>query len=129
MVTEHRAHSCRRRCGHVSVSAFPEAVRAPVSYGPRVRAVVAYLLGRQHLPNRRVAETLADLYGLSISTGAIDSIYSEASRRLRGFIAALVAFLRTLPVLQPTRPPTGWGRRTAGCTSCPPPCSLSSTPR
>ncbi len=99
VVTEHRAHTCRCRCGHESTGAFPEAVRAPVSYGPRVRAVVAYLLGRQHIPTRRVAETLADLFGLSISTGAIDSIYSEASRRLRGFIAALVALLRTLPVL------------------------------
>ncbi|MGH9149615.1 MAG: IS66 family transposase, partial [Acidimicrobiales bacterium] len=99
VVTEHRAHACRCQCGHVTVAAFPDGVRAPVSYGPRVRAVVAYLLGRQHLPTRRVAETLADLYGLPISTGAIDSIYSDASRRLRGFIAALVAFLRTLPVL------------------------------
>ncbi len=70
-----------------------------MSYGPRVRAVVAYLLGRQHIPCRRAAETPADLFGLSISTGAIDSIYSDASRRLRGFIAALVAYLRTLPVL------------------------------
>ena len=99
VVTEHRAHTCRCRCGTESTAAFPDAVRAPVSYGPRVRAVVAYLLGRQHIPNRRVAETLADLFGLSISTGAIDSIYSDASRRLRGFIAALVAYLRTLPVL------------------------------
>ena len=99
VVTEHRAHTCACRCGHVSTGAFPDAVRAPVSYGPRVRAVVTYLLGRQHLPTRRVAETLSDLFGLSMSTGAIDSIYTEASRRLRGLIAALVAFLRTLPVL------------------------------
>ncbi len=99
VVTEHRAHACRCRCGHVTAAAFPDGVRAPVSYGPRVRAVVVYLLGRQHLPTRRVAETLADLYGLRISTGAIDSIYSDASRRLRAFIAALVAYLRTLPVL------------------------------
>ncbi|MCA1703142.1 MAG: IS66 family transposase [Actinobacteria bacterium] len=99
VVTEHRAHACRCRCGHLSRAAFPEAVRAPVSYGPRVRAVIAYLLGRQHLPTRRVAETMADLFGLPVSTGAVDSVYAEASRRLRGFIAALVALLRTLPVL------------------------------
>lgn len=98
-VTEHRAHTCRCGCGQVTTAAFPDGVRAPVSYGPRVRAVVAYLLGRQHIPNRRVAETIADLYGLEISSGAIDSIYTEASRRLRGFIAALAAFLATLPVL------------------------------
>lgn len=98
-VSEHRAHRRRCSCGHVSCGAFPDDVRAPVSYGSRVRANVAYLLGRQHLPGRRVAETMADLFGLKISTGAIDAIYSEASRRLKGFIVALVALLKTLPVL------------------------------
>jgi transposase len=98
-VIEHRAHRRRCRCGHVSVGAFPDEVRAPVSYGRRVRASVAYLLGRQHLPGRRVAETMEDLFGLKISTGAIDSIYSEASSRLDGFMTALVAGLKTMPVL------------------------------
>ncbi|MGH9154719.1 MAG: IS66 family transposase [Acidimicrobiales bacterium] len=99
VVTEHRSHSCRCACGHLTRAPFPAEARAPVSYGPRLRAVVAYLLGRQHLPNRRVAEAMADLFGVRISTGAVDAVYSEASRRLRRFIAALVAFLRTLPVL------------------------------
>ena len=98
-VTEHRAHACRCSCGRTTTAAFPATVRSPVSYGPRVRAVVAYLLGRQHIPNRRVAEAMADLFGVPISSGAIDSIYNDASRRLRGFIAAVVALLRSLPVL------------------------------
>jgi transposase len=42
---------------------------------------------------------MAELFGLGISTGAVDAIYAEAGRRLRGFIAALVALLRSLPVL------------------------------
>jgi transposase len=98
-VTEHRAHTYGCSCGYDTTAAFPEAVRSPVSYGPRARAVVAYLLGRQHIPNRRVAEAMADLFGLEISTGAIDSIYAEAGRRLKGFIVALVALLKSLPVL------------------------------
>jgi transposase len=97
--TEHRAHSYLCSCGHETTAAFPDGVRAPVSYGPRARAIVAYLLGRQHLPNRRVAEAMEDLFGLSLSTGAVDSVYAEAGRRLRVFIAALVALLKTLPVL------------------------------
>ena len=99
VVTEHRAHARRCGCGAVTVASFPDGVRAPVSYGPRARATVAYLLGRQHLPTRRVAEAMADLFGLRISTGAVDAIYSDASRRLRDFIGALVALLRSLPVL------------------------------
>ena len=58
---------------------------------------MAYLLGRQHIPNRRVAEAMADLFGLEISTGAVDSIYAEAGRRLKGFIVALVALLKEPP--------------------------------
>lgn len=98
-VTEHRAHEHRCGCGHLTKAPFPAGVSAPVSYGPRARAVIVYLLARQHLPVRRVAETMSDLFGLPISTGTVDSIYTEAARRLTGFIAALVALLRTLPVL------------------------------
>jgi transposase len=99
ITTEHRAHSFGCACGHETTGAFPDNVRAPVSYGPRTRAVVAYLLGRQHIPNRRVAEAMSELFGLEISTGAVDSIYAEAARRLKGFIATLVTLLRSLPVL------------------------------
>jgi transposase len=49
--TEHRAHSYLCSCGHETTAAFPDGVRAPVSYGPRARAIVAYLLGR-HDPVR-----------------------------------------------------------------------------
>ncbi len=98
-VTEHRAHTYGCGCGQETTAAFPAAVRAPVSYGPRVRAVVAYLLGRQHIPNRRAAEAMADLFDLDISSGAVDSIYADAGRRLKVFVVALVALLKSLPVL------------------------------
>ncbi|MGH9171653.1 MAG: IS66 family transposase [Acidimicrobiales bacterium] len=70
-----------------------------MSYGPRARAIVAYLLARQHVPNRRVAEAMREMFGLEISIGAVDAVYAEAGRRLRGFVAALVAVLKSLPVL------------------------------
>ncbi|MCA1703081.1 MAG: IS66 family transposase [Actinobacteria bacterium] len=100
VVTEHRAQTRRCRCcGKDTTASFPEAVRAPVSYGPRVRAIVVYLLARQHVPVQRTAEAMADLFGVPLSTGTVDAVYNDASRRLGGFIAALVAWLRTLPVL------------------------------
>lgn len=100
VVTEHRAETRRCGCcGNTTAATFPEAVRAPVSYGPRVRAIVVYLLARQHVPVQRAAEAMADLFGVKLSTGTVDAIYSDAGRRLRGFVAALVALLRSLPVL------------------------------
>jgi transposase len=99
VVTEHRAQTRLCSCGQATTAPFPQGVRAPVSYGPRVRAVVCYLLARQHIPVERCAEAMADLFGIKISTGTIDAVYTDAARRLRGFITALVAVLRSLPVL------------------------------
>ena len=99
-VIEHQAQTRRCVCCQATTAAgFPDGVRAPVSYGPRVKAVVVYLLARQHIPVERTREAMADLFGLRISTGTIDACYSEAGQRLKGFVAALVALLRTLPVL------------------------------
>jgi len=100
VVTEHRAQTRQCPCcATTTTAAFPDDVRGPVSYGPRARAVVTYLLARQHIPVERCGEAMRDLFRLDISTGTIDSIYGDAARRLRGFIAALTAFLRTLAVL------------------------------
>jgi transposase len=99
VTTEYRSHTYLCECGCETTEPFPEDVRSPVSYGPRARAIVAYLLGRQYIPNRRVVEAMRDLFGLDISIGTVDSVYAEAGRRLRGFIAALVAVLKTMPVL------------------------------
>ena len=99
VVTEHRAYTYRCACGCATTAAFPGEARAPVSYGPRTRAIVTYLLGRQHIPNRRVAEAMRDLFGLEISSGTIDSVYAEAGKRLKVFICALVAVLKAMPVL------------------------------
>jgi transposase len=99
-VTEHQVRVRRCACcGTETAASFPEGVRAPVSYGPRARAIVAYLLARHHVPVGRAAEAMRDLFGVRISTGAVDAIYSDAAKRLKGFLAALVTLLRTLPVL------------------------------
>ena len=99
-VTEHRSE--RRRCGcggTTTAGPFPAGVRAPVVYGPRIRAIVVYLLARQHIPVERAAEAARDLFGVNLSTGTIDAIYAEAGRRLARFVTALVALLRSLPVI------------------------------
>jgi len=99
-LTEHRSE--RRRCGccgTTTAGAFPGWVRAPVSYRPRIRTVVVYLLARQHIPVARAAEAARDLFGVRLSTGTVDAIYAEAGRRLTRFITALVAMLRCLPVI------------------------------
>jgi len=106
---EHRVERRRCGCGTETAGSFPAHVRAPVSYGARIRAIVVYLLARQHIPVGRVAEAASDLFGVKISTGAVDAIYSDAGRRLERFITALVALLRCLPVIHADETTEGIG--------------------
>ncbi|WP_432973922.1 hypothetical protein [Dactylosporangium sp. CA-233914] len=46
---------------------MPDEVGAPAQYGPRVRAIGAFLVGYQHLPDERAREALADLLGVGMS--------------------------------------------------------------
>jgi hypothetical protein len=116
---------------------FPKDARAPISYGHGVKAFVAYLPARQHLPGRRVADTMADCFGLNTSTGTIDAVYSEASRKLKGFIVAPVAFLKTLTCGQPnctgrflgaSEANTAQGASATYATISPPPAGTGSPP-
>jgi transposase len=63
-VVEHRAavYACAC-CGLRTQAAFPDAVKAPVQYGPRFRAAAVYLNLGQLIPEDRVAEAMADLFG------------------------------------------------------------------
>ena len=100
VITEHRALTKICRCCATSnTGRFPDSVRAPISYGPRVRAFVVYLLARQHLPIERCRETVRDMCGITMSTGTIDAIYTDAAHRLAGFITTLTAMLRAMTVI------------------------------
>jgi transposase len=77
-VTEHQAESRLCACGETSKASFPDEVRAPMQYGPRLRSLVVYLSQYQLLPMERVSETLADVFGCeSFSEGTLDSALDE----------------------------------------------------
>lgn len=57
---EHRAQRRACSCGALTTAPFLAEARAPAYYGPGVAALGAYLLGREHLPVERAAETMAD---------------------------------------------------------------------
>ncbi len=89
-VTEH--HLVARRCGCavVTCAQAPVGVDAPVQYGPRLTAVVVYLLVAQFGAQKRVARAVADLFGVPISQGSVAALTARAARRLEGdFLAVL----------------------------------------
>jgi len=97
-VTEHRLQHRRCRCGEVTMAAVPDGVGAPIQYGPRVRAVGAYLVGYQHLPYERACETLADLLGVGMSVGTLVAVMGRTSDGLAPFLDAVRARIAAAPV-------------------------------
>ena len=94
-VTEHRGHACRcLRCGVVTRAGFPAGVSGPVQYGPRLAGVAVWLRHAQFLPERRLSEVLAVLFGARVSPATLGSMSRRAAGRLRaaaGHIERLAA--------------------------------------
>ncbi|MGH9286162.1 MAG: IS66 family transposase, partial [Acidimicrobiales bacterium] len=57
------------------------------------------LMCAQHIPRERCAETLADLFGVAVSTGTLDNWLREAAGALATFLAVVAARLRAAPVV------------------------------
>ena len=79
VVTEHRGERRTCECGTTTTAHFPAEAIGPACYGPVLRAHVCYLVVRQHIPIKRVAELLGDAYGIPVSTGAIVTMVKEGS--------------------------------------------------
>src|SRR5271166_6469419 len=94
-VTEHQAMIyCCALCRGQTTAGFPEGVISPAQYGPRVRAAAVYL-NVQLIPEDRVAQAMADLFGAARLCPA--SVVAWGERKAEEFeavaarIAALVA--------------------------------------
>jgi transposase len=68
-------------CGRASLAELPAGVSAS-AFGPRLHAHVAVLASAGRLSRAKIAELLADAYGLRVSVGAIDSMIGRVSRVL-----------------------------------------------
>ena len=95
-VTEHQAMIYR--CAHCrgrTTASFPEGVISSAQYGPRVRAASVYLNVQQLIPEDRVAQTMADLFGAATlcpnSVVAWGRRKAEELKAVAAQIAALVA--------------------------------------
>jgi transposase len=88
-VTEYRAVTGVCSCGQVHCSAFPDALGAPVQYGPGLSALAVYLTHYQLLPYRRSAELLGVLAGVTLSPATLVNMGREAAARLAAPVAAI----------------------------------------
>jgi transposase len=99
-VTEHRAETRRcPSCGSETKAPFPAHVRAPICYGPGLRARAAYLHKYQLLPVARTSEALSDLFGCRVSPGTVHRMTVECSAALAGAEARIKALVTAAPVI------------------------------
>ena len=98
-VTDHVVARCRCSCGCETVGVFPPEATGPTCWGPRAKAVAAYLMARQHLPLERCAEAMAVLFDTAIGEGTLAGILPDAADRLAPFIEEIARQLRVEPVV------------------------------
>ena len=105
-VTEHQAMIYR--CAHCrgrTTASFPEGVTSSAQYGPRVRAAAVYLNVQQLIPEDRVAQAMADLFGAT--TLCSDSVVAWGKRKAEDFgalAAQIAALVLRLPCAISTKP-------------------------
>jgi len=79
VVTEHQiAHVRCPGCGATTRGAVPDETRAPVQYGPRLRALAVYLVQQQFMPYARARELLAEVFGAPLSVGTLVRLVQQA---------------------------------------------------
>ena len=82
--TEHRTHRLRcRHCLARTSARVPEQIGV-CAFGPRLQAAVVTLTARHRISRRGIAELARDLFGVTLSTGAVDAICQRASPALAG---------------------------------------------
>jgi transposase len=97
VVDEYRLHrlGCPR-CGTSTCAALPPGVPAG-AFGPRLRAILSVLVGAYRLGKRPIRQLVADLLGLSISTGMISRLERQAADELAAPVEELREYVRVAP--------------------------------
>ena len=105
-VTEYRLTARRcRSCGVVTRAARPAEVGAG-SFGPRLQAVTALLVGRYRLSRREAVACLAELGDVELSVGALAQLEQATSAALRPVVDEVAEAVRQAAVANLDE--TGW---------------------
>jgi transposase len=93
------------RCGKARLAELPDGVSGS-AFGPRLEAHIATLAGVFRLSRRQVADVVSEIFGISISLGAVDRTLMRMSAALADPWAELRAALRQAEVVHADE--TGW---------------------
>jgi transposase len=83
MVTEHQVEvKCCPDCGQQNQGRFPAEASNVVQYGPRLKAMMVYLMEAQLLPSERSCQLLSDLLGVQVSEGTLYTTRAQCFEQL-----------------------------------------------
>jgi transposase len=82
--TEHRTHQLRCRHCRARTSARVPAQIGASAFGPRLQAAIVTLTARHRVSRRGICELAGDLFGVGLSSGAVDQVCQRASDALAG---------------------------------------------
>jgi len=86
IVTEHRCEIKKcPHCGKVNKGFFPDSMKFPIQYGPRLLASILYLRNYQLIPYERTCDLVEDFYGIRISPATIKRAENECFQNLEPF--------------------------------------------
>ena len=97
-VDEHRLHAVECRCGSVTRAELPDDVPRG-AFGPRLIATVALLTGLYRLSKRNTQRILSELFGVTISTGAVSNCERRVGDALEAPHQELHRFVQAREVL------------------------------
>lgn len=87
-------------CGCDVMGNFPEEVRAPVQYGPRIQALAVYLNHQQMIPEDRLETLFDDVFSLSISATTLVTMGERFEEKVRPFAEAVRDHLHGAPIVK-----------------------------
>jgi len=93
VVTRHQRLACICAACGVVTKAAPPATGSP--FGPTIQALALYLKHVQHVSYQRLQSMFADVFGLTISQGALGNMFRRAQAAFDAKKAAILARLRT----------------------------------
>jgi transposase len=100
-------------CGTRTKGTYPEGLEPTRTFGPGIEALLGYFHERHHVSYERLVEVCGDVFGLTLSEGAIDRALRRLAERARPTYEALGAEVRTGPVIGSDETGARVGGRTA----------------
>ena len=112
ITVEHRTHQLRcRGCLARTSARLPEEIDGS-PFGARLQAAIVTLTARHRISRRGIVELARDLFGVTLSTGAVDAICQRASDALAGPYLQLHDWVLDQAALHVDE--TGWRTRGEG---------------